>query len=137
MSETLRDLERRRKQLYEQLALVGDLRRGTVAASYRKCGKKNCACAKPSHPGHLRYMWSTTTKGNRSVAKTIRLGPDLEKASQEANNYREFQRLIRELVEVSEKICQLRPVREVTDEDELEMLKKKQRRQFAAKQRRK
>ena len=69
-------------------------------------------------------MWSTTTKGNRSVAKTIRLGEELEKASREQSNYHEFQRVVTELVEVNEKICQLRPASPVADENELELMKK-------------
>src|SRR5262245_24742885 len=133
MAETLEALERRRKDLQQRLAAVGDFHRGTVSASYRKCGKKNCACAKSSHRGHLRYQWTTTTKGNRSLAKNLRLGAELEKATQEAANYHDFLRLVGELVEVNEKICQLRAVREISDEDELEALKKKQRKQFAAK----
>jgi hypothetical protein len=36
------------------------------------------------------------------------------------------------LVEVNEKICQLRPVQQVKDEKELEALKKKLHRQFSA-----
>lgn len=135
MSETMEGLERKRESLQERLAMVGDFHRGTVSASYRKCGKKNCACAKSAHRGHLRYQWSTTTKGNRSRAKNLRLGAELEKASQEAANYHEFLRLVRELVEVNEKICELRSVREIKDENELEALKKKQRSQFAVKQR--
>lgn len=135
MSETLEGLEKKRRGLQEQLVLVGDFHRGTVSASYRKCGKKNCACAKSSHPGHIRYQWTTTTKGNRSLAKNLRLGAELEKASKEAANYHEFSRLVSELVEVNEKICELRPVKEIKDENELEALKKKQRREFAKKQR--
>jgi uncharacterized protein DUF6788 len=137
MAETLAELEEVRRRLYAQLTKVGDFRRGSLAASYRKCGKKNCACAKAPHPGHLRYMWSTTTKGNRSMAKTIRLGVELEKASEEQKNYQEFQRLLKEVVEVNEKICQLRPLREVADEEELEAMKKKQQRRFAGKRSRK
>jgi hypothetical protein len=44
-----------------------------------------------------------------------------------------FLELTRELVEVNEKICDLRPVREVEDEAELEALKKKLQRRFARK----
>lgn len=137
MSEMLEALERKRRRLQERLASVGDFHRGTVSSAYRKCGKKNCACAKPSHPGHIRYQWTTTTKGNRSLAKNLRLGAQLEKASKEAANYREFTRLVSELVEVNEKICELRPVEEIKDENELEALKKKQRRQYAGKQKKK
>jgi hypothetical protein len=71
------------------------------------------------------------------MAKTIRLGVELEKASEEQKNYQEFQRLLKEVVEVNEKICQLRPLREIADEEELEALKKKQQRRFAGKRSRK
>jgi hypothetical protein len=40
-----RELEAERDRLYEQLAGVGDFRRGSVSENYRKCGKPNCACA--------------------------------------------------------------------------------------------
>lgn len=136
MSEGLKELERRRRRIQERLATVGDFHRGTVSASYRKCGKKNCVCANATHRGHVRYQWTTTTKGNRSRARNLRLGAELEKASREAANYREFLRLVGELVEVNEKICELRPVQDIGGENELEALKKKQRRQFVVKQRR-
>jgi hypothetical protein len=61
------------------------------------------------------------------MARTIRLGTELEKASEEQKNYQEFQRLLKEVVEVNEKICQLRPIRDVADEEELEALKKNSR----------
>ena len=136
MAETLEELERKRKDIYGRLASVGDFRRGSLLVSSRRCGKKNCACAQPAHPGHKRYLWSTTTKGNRSKAKTLGLGPALAKASKEASNYREFLQLVSELVKINEKICDLRPLIEIEDEDEMEALKKKLRRQFAAKRRR-
>jgi hypothetical protein len=134
MAETLESLERKRKQLCQKLSRIGDFRRGTLTQRYRRCGKKNCACARPSHRGHgPHYQWSTTTKGNRSLAKNLGPGPGLEKALSEQTNYRQFLELTRELIEVNEKICELRPLRQIDDEDELEALKKKLRRKFAVK----
>ena len=49
---SLPELEARRDWLYAQLSAVGDFRRGSVSENYRKCGKLNCACAQPDHPGH-------------------------------------------------------------------------------------
>lgn len=43
--------------------------------------------------------------------------------TQEVDNYRVFLELTRELVEVNEKICELRPARKVEDEVEMEALK--------------
>jgi hypothetical protein len=61
----------------------------------------------------------------------------LEKFTQEVDNYRLFLELTRELMEVNEKICELRPVREVEDEAEMEALKKKLQRRFARRRSRK
>jgi len=133
MKETLEELEHRRGQLYRRLNEVGDFRRGIISVNYRKCGKPNCACARPDHRGHgPQYLWNTTV-GGKSRAANVRLGPQLEKVEKEIENYRRFVGLTRELVEVNEKICQLRPVREIVEERELEALKKTLLRQFSRK----
>ena len=124
MKQTLEELEERRRQLYRQLAEIGDLRRGIISVNYRRCGKPNCACAQKGHRGHgPQYLWNTTV-GGKSRAANVRLGPELEKVQQEVENYCRFVGLTKELVEINEKICQKRPVREIEDEKELEALKK-------------
>jgi len=52
MDETIETLEAQRKALYQKFQEMSDFRRGTISVNYRKCGKKNCACAKAGHPGH-------------------------------------------------------------------------------------
>ena len=120
MKQTLEELEEHRRQLYRRLAEIGDLRRGIISVNYRKCGKPNCACARKGHRGHgPQYLWNTTV-GGKSRAANVRLGPEMEKVQQEVENYRRFVGLTKELVEVNEKICQKRPVREIKDEKELD-----------------
>jgi hypothetical protein len=136
MSEAIQALELKRKELFKRLMRLGDFRRGNVSALHRKCGKKNCACAQPSHAGHPRYLWSTT-RGNKSEACNLRPGPEMEKVLAEVDRYKEFLELTRELIEVNEKICQLRPAREIEDEEELEALKKRLQRRFAKKRNKK
>jgi len=124
MVETLEVLELRRKELYQELIDLGDFRRGTISTNYRKCGKKNCVCTQAEHPGHgPQYLWNATV-GGKSKAKNLELGPELEKVAKEVENYRAFIRMCEELAEVNEKICALRPVRRLEDEEELEDLKK-------------
>jgi len=65
------------------------------------------------------------------------LGPELEKWSEEVSNYRGFLEILDELVEINERICDLRPVSGINDEDELETLKKKLRKQFPMKHKKK
>jgi hypothetical protein len=125
MEETLESLEAKRKSVYQKLGEIGDFRRGIISVNYRKCGKKNCACAKPGQVGHgPQYLWNTTIKG-KSYAKSLRLGPELQKYMEETARYREFLRLCGELVQLNEEISDLRPVIEIEDKNEREALKKK------------
>jgi uncharacterized protein YdcH (DUF465 family) len=136
MDETLESLEQKREQLYRQLIETGDLRRGTISVVYRKCGKKNCACAGEGHPGHgPLHLWNTTIKG-KSYAKSVKLGPEMQKYLDEIANHDRFLKLCEEIVEVNERICDLRPVPQVRDEKELTALKKKLQRRFMKKYRR-
>jgi len=133
VDESLQDLELHRKKLFRQMEDLGDFRRGTISVNYRKCGKSNCACAREDHPGHgPQYLWNVSV-GGKTQARNLPLGPELEKAEGEVERYRAFLRLSQELVEVSDRICQLRPARTIEDEVELDRLKKKLRRHFAAK----
>ena len=90
MGEKLVECEQKRAALIDSLKELGDFRRGTITANYRKCGKPNCACAQPGHPGHgPQYLWSATIKG-RSYAKNIKLGPEMQKYEEETSRHRRF-----------------------------------------------
>jgi beta-mannanase len=124
MEETVEVLQQKRKVLYQNLEKVGDFRRGIVSVNYRKCGKNNCICAKQGHPGHgPRYLWNATIKG-KSHAKDIKLGPEAKKYIEETENYRNFVRLCDEIIQINEKIADLKPIPEVKNTTELERLKK-------------
>ena len=133
MVTPLQALEQKRGQLFEQLQSLGDFRPGMISANYRKCGKPNCTCAGPGHPGHgPQYLWNTTRRG-QSRAQNLRLGPELEKVSQEVERHHRFLAWCRELVEVNEQICQLRPIVEMPGGKELEQLKKKLQQKYSRK----
>ena len=131
MQPTVESLEQRKQDLSQQLASLGEFRRGTLSVNYRRCGKPNCACARPGHPGHgPQYLWNATIEG-KSRAKNVALGPELEKMGQEVENYRRFQRWMEQWVEVNERLCQLRPMPEAEGEKELAQLKKKLQQKYA------
>lgn len=133
MEPSIQSLESRRTQLHRKLEAIGDFRRGTISVNFRKCGKSNCVCAQKDHPGHgPQYLWNASV-GGKTKAKSIPLGPELEKAEREVERYRKFDRLCLELVEVNDQICQLRPAPVIEDQNELEQLKKKLRRHFLKK----
>ena len=110
MSEpSLPELEAERERLYAQLSEVGDFRRGSVSENYRKCGKPNCACAQPGHPGHgPRFLWTRTVRGQRTRGRQL-AASEVEKVRGELAAYQEFASLAERIVEVNEAICEARP----------------------------
>jgi hypothetical protein len=123
--------------LFKELEKIGNFRRGSISVNYRKCGKKNCACAKEGNLGHgPQFLWSTTIKG-KSYTKQLKVGPVLQKYVEENENYRTFQRLCEEIIQVSGKISDLASPREVRDDAELEELKKNLRKRFMGKYKKK
>src|SRR5512138_3567337 len=106
---SLTDLEQQRDQLYAELAQVGDFRRGSVSENYRRCGKPNCACARPDHPGHgPRYLWTRTVAGRGSRGRQLARA-EVDKVRAELANYHRFADISERIVEVNEAICEARP----------------------------
>ena len=114
LDHDLQPLERRRSDLYRDLAELGDFRPGSLAAVRRRCGKPTCVCAKPDHPGHGPQHMLTKKVGGKALAVHLRPGPELEKVQREVATYKRFRALVDEVVEVNEQICEARPVVEVS-----------------------
>src|SRR5580658_11123830 len=103
------ELEERRSELYRDLSTVGDFRRGSVNEVRRKCGKPNCACAAPGHPGHgPQYNFTRSVEG-KTQNLHLKPGPELDKIEREVTNYERFRAIVGEVTEVNEAICDARP----------------------------
>ena len=107
--DELAELERRREELYRELSRVGDFRPGSLNEVRRKCGKPNCACAAPGHPGHGPQYNLTRRAEGRTRARHLRPGPELEKVRREVAEYQRFRDLVGQVTEVNEAICDARP----------------------------
>lgn len=107
---SLGGLEEQRARLYLELAATGDFRRGSISENYRRCGKPNCACAQPGHPGHgPRRLWTRSVPGRGTRGRQLAAG-ELEKVRRELATYEQFAALSEQIVEVNEAICEARPV---------------------------
>ncbi len=107
---SLPELEAERDRLYALLAAVGDFRRGSVSENYRRCGKPNCACAQPDHPGHgPRFLWTRAARGRGTVGRQLAAG-EVDKVRREVARHGEFTAISEQIAEVNEKICEARPV---------------------------
>lgn len=106
---SLGDLERERERLYAELATTGDFRRGSISENYRRCGKPNCACAQPDHPGHgPRYLWTRTVAGRGTTGRQLS-ADEVDKVRAELASYQRFAAVSEQIVEVNEAICEARP----------------------------
>ena len=117
MSDTsLAELEGQRERLKLQLTELGDLRPGSLVERYRKCGKPNCHCAEPGQPGHG-PSWSLThdAKG-KTVTRIIPAG-FVPQTREQIAEYQRLRSLTRNLVEVSERICDARILTDKPEDD--------------------
>ena len=103
---SLPELEAERDRLYAQLSAVGDFRRGSVSENYRRCGKPNCGCAAPDHPGHgPRFLWTRTARGRGTVGRQLAAG-EVTRVRREVARHAEFAAISEQIAEVNEKICE-------------------------------
>jgi hypothetical protein len=128
MSESLLDLEHQRNAILQQMLHLPDFRSGSITATRGTCGKANCRCHQPNQPGHgPNYRLTRKVKG-KTVTETFATSAELRKAQREVKVYHRFRRLAQELLEINEKICQIRPI-----EQELNPSKKKRRKSSSRK----
>jgi hypothetical protein len=107
---SLPELEAERGRLFAQLAALGDFRRGSVSENWRKCGKPNCACAAAGHPGHgPRFLWTRSAGRRKTVGRQL-AAAEVEKVRGEVARHAQFTAVSDQIAEVSEKICEARPV---------------------------
>ncbi len=109
MSASLSELEADRSGLLQQFAALGDMRRGSVSAFTRRCGKPNCHCARPNDPGHGPQYRLTHSVNGKTVTETFANAAQRRKAQREVEAFHHFRELSRQLIEINEKICRLRP----------------------------
>jgi hypothetical protein len=109
MNLSLPSLEQRRAQIADQIAVLGDLRRGSITATSGRCGKPNCHCHQPDDPGHGPNLRLTFKVQGKTVTESLPNPAAVRKAQREIDQFRQYQSLHREFLEVNAQICHLRP----------------------------
>lgn len=93
---------------------LGDFRRSSIHGSFRRCGKPGCACNRDGHPGHGARVRLSFRRRGKTVQLSLSDPAQLRKAEREVAAFRRLQRLSGELVEINQRICQLRPVEDLS-----------------------
>jgi len=104
---TLQDLERRQAELRASLSQGTDMRPGSLVGRYRSCGKPTCHCAQEGSRGHGPSWSLTHAVAGKTVTKVIPANA-VETTRAQIAEYRRFRAIARELVEVSERLCDAR-----------------------------
>jgi len=110
MTDSLPDLESRRAHLLQQLSRLGDLRSGSISDTSGRCGKPTCRCHQPGQPVHGPNPRLTYKVQGKTVTESLPTPTAQKKAEREIAEFRHFEQLVREFIEVNAKICRARPV---------------------------
>jgi len=113
MPDSLTDLEARRAAVQLQIAQLGDMRSGSITGTGGRCGNPNCHCHQADDPGHGPYYRLTRKVNGKTVTETFSSPASLAKAQREVAECQRFRELVEQLLEVNERVCQLRPVEEL------------------------
>ena len=106
--ERIKQLQKRRNQLFRKLLAFGLMIPGAFKEVYRKCGKQNCWCHEK--PGHLlrRITWS---EQGLSKSKAIP-EQDLVWIKSATQSYRDFRSKRREILQLEKTLKDLLDVYE-------------------------
>jgi hypothetical protein len=110
MKDEIKKLEKMRAEICHKIAALGDMRKGSVSRVQRPCNKAACVCRKGGHPGHGPYYYWTFKDGGKTVTRQFPEGEESRKIITEIENYKEFRALVKRMIEVNEKLCELRGV---------------------------
>jgi hypothetical protein len=112
MTDPLSTVIEDRSTLLRQFGELGDFQPGSITGAIRRCGKPGCHCAKPNDPGHGPHFQLTQKIGGKTVTQNLPSQAALRKAEREIAEFRRFQSLASQLVDVNRRVCRLRPVEE-------------------------
>ena len=101
MPDSLEQLQQQRTDIVRQISELGDLRPGSITSTSGRCGKPSCRCHRPGQPGHGPHTRLTYKAGRKTVTESLPTPAAVGKAEREVGEFRKFQQLSREFVEVN------------------------------------
>lgn len=94
-------LRQARQSILAHLALLEEMRRGSVTRQFLK---RKTAAEEESWVGP--YALYTCKKDGRTVGRRLHDPEEVRRLEEQVSNYHAFQRLCRQLVEIGEQICE-------------------------------
>jgi hypothetical protein len=101
-TQTLRDYEGQQKALATMLARIGFIWGGSIQSQWITCGKAGCACSQDPQARHGPYLYWTSKRNARTVARLLH-SPEAEILTEWVGNRREVDRILAEMKKLSQK----------------------------------
>jgi hypothetical protein len=124
VADSLSALEGQRSEIQLKISGLGDMRSGSITTTGGRCGNPGCHCRKEGDPGHGPFYRLTRKIRGRTVTETFATPLALRKAQSEVAEFHRFRQLSQGLLEVNEKICQMRPAADTLTAQEKKLQKR-------------
>lgn len=103
MQPTPDSLHETRAQLLQALTQVNVFRIGSIFHRQRRCGKKNCACAEPTHPGHGCWIVEKRRDG-KNIMSTVPAAA-VDEVKRQLEEGQRFLQLCAQFAEVNDELA--------------------------------
>jgi len=133
MPQSIEDLEQQRSVISRQLSDLGDFRPGSITTTSGRCGKPDCRCHRPNQPPHGPTDRLTYKIEGKTVSESLPNPAALAKAEGEVAEFRKYQQLTQQFVEINTQICRLRPVEQAAPQPQEKKRLKRSNRKSPAK----
>jgi hypothetical protein len=133
MPYSIDDLEQRRSGILRRLNDLGDFRPGSITATSGRCGKPNCRCHLPNQPGHGPTDRLTYKVEGKTVSESIPSPAALVKVQHEVAEFRNYQQLSQQFVEINTQICRSRPIEPIGSSNQEKKRRRPSKRKLPAK----
>ena len=107
MAVAQESLEKRIRNIKQQISELGDLRPGALSKQYNICGTPNCRCKADPPIKHGPYYQVSFTRHGKSSSQFVR-DEDLGEVQQQLENYRRLRELVDEWITLSAQLSSLR-----------------------------
>jgi hypothetical protein len=112
MTDSLSALQDLKSALLRKISELGDFRPGSITTTTGRCGNSRCHCHRNGNPGHGPNFRLTYKVEGKTITESFPNPTARRKAEREIAEYRKWQQLSGDFVEVSTSLCRLRPIEE-------------------------
>src|ERR1035437_4670342 len=113
MPESLPEFENQKATLLRKIAQLRDFRPGSITTTSGRCGNPTCHCHRLGDAGDGPNFRLTYKAHGKTVTECFARLAARRTAEQEIEEYRKWQQLSRDFVEVNSTLCRLRPSTEL------------------------